>query len=197
MVNDLHLILNSPHDKLVRKAIETVYKVHNIEVRTFDFKNSSYSDIDDLLLNRVPTNVIEFDPYFFLEYLEKTGIESLKRVGIWAILPTDVSLCDPVILSLKFALELKIPIYFLMPQVESANWNKIVPQLSPESVEVIKRNQRKSFYFTPIDFSDITHLSAKGMYTSLIRSTYRRPQALSSKIIKLLSTVSTILINDN
>jgi hypothetical protein len=196
MVNDLHLILSSPHDKLIRKAIETVYKVHNIEVRTFDFKNSSYSDIDDLLLNRVPSNVIEFDPYFFLEYLEKTGIESLKKVGIWTILPTDVSLCDRVILSLKFAVELKIPIYFFMPQVENVNWVKIVPQLSPESAEVIKGNQKKSFYFTPIDFSDITHLSTKGMYTSLIRSTYRRPEALSSKILNLLSTVSIILIND-
>lgn len=196
MVNDLHLILSSPHDKLIRKAIETVYKVHDTEVRTFDFKNSSYSDIDDLLLNRVPSNVIEFDPYFFLEYLEKTGIESLKRVGIWTILPTDVSLCDRMILSLKFAVELKIPIYFFMPQVENVNWVKIVPQLSPESVEVIKGNKKKSFYFTPIDFSDITHLSTKGMYVSLIRSTYRRPEALSSKILNLLSTVSMILIND-
>jgi hypothetical protein len=197
MVNDLHLILNSPYDKLIRKAIETVHKAHNIEIRTFDFKNSTYTDVDDLLLNRVPTNVLEFDPCYFLEYLEKTGIESLKRVGIWTILPTDVSLCNRVISSLKFALELKIPIYFLMPQVKNANWNKIIPQLSPESVEVIKRNQKKSFYFTPIDFSDITHPSSKGMYTSLIRSTYRRPQVVSSKILKLLDTVSMILINGN
>jgi hypothetical protein len=197
MVNDLHLILNSPHDKLIRKAIETVHKAHNIEIRTFYFKNSTYTDVDDLLLNRFPTNVLEFDPCYFLEYLEQTGIESIKRVGIWAILPTDVSLCDRIISSLRFAVELEIPIYFFLPQVENVSWNKIVSQLLPESIEIIKKNQKKSVYFTPISFDDITHMTGKGMYTSLIRSTYRRPQELSSRILQLLDTVSTILVTNN
>ncbi len=196
-INNLQLILSSPHDKLLRKAIETVYKAHNIDIKTFDFKNSIYSDIDDLLLNRVPTNVIDFDPAYFLEYLQKTTVEPLEKLNIWVILPTDISLCDRVMSSLRFAIELKIPIYFFLPKVSDADWTKIVPNLSPESRQIIRQNHKKSSYFTPIKFDYITHLSGNGIYTSLMRSTYRRSQVLSSNILELLESVSTILNSSN
>jgi hypothetical protein len=192
-VDDLHLIVSSPHDKLLRKAIETVYKAYNVDIRTFDFENSTYSDIDDLLLHRVPTNVIDFNPTYFCDYLEKTIIETLDKLDIWVVLPTDVSLCDRLIASLAFAIDLKIPIYFFLPQSSHVNWNAIVAELSVDSHQIIKKNQRKSLYFTPINFNEINHLAPNGIYTSLIRSTYRRPQVLSSKILELLRVVSMIL----
>ena len=195
-VDELHLILSSPHDKLIRKAIETVYKSYNVSIRTFDFSSSTYSDIDDLLLNRVPTNVIEFNPSYFCDYLEKTTIEPLSKLGIWAVLPTDVSLCDRLIASLAFAIDLKISIYFFLPQSYHVNWNKLIPALSPISHEIIQKNRRRSMYFTPINFNEIAHIVPNGVYISLMRSTYRRPQILSSKILDLLRVVSMVLTKD-
>jgi hypothetical protein len=192
-VNDLHLIVSSPHDKLLRKAIETVYKAHNVNIRTFDFQNSTYSDIDELLLKRVPTNVIEFNPDRFLQYLENTTVEPLKRVGIWAILPTDSSVCHQIILSLEFAVELKIPIYFFLPQASHISWKNIMSYLPIKSVEILKKNQRRASYFTPIDFSKIIHSSQSGLYTSILRSTYRTPMSLVTNILELLGSISAIV----
>jgi hypothetical protein len=186
----LHLIPRNRYTELCVKAIESLIKVHDIQLIIRDFDSCDVANFDELLEEETAVVVISnLVPARFHDYLISSGVRFLDDTYYWQALPTDAWEVDRVIGALEPLIHQRVNIHFLLPTtISQAQWYKMfATDLQDPTISMIKQCGTQVAVLPTLELATIVYtLADKQKHRSLIAAATRLSPETRNTVMELM-----------